>query len=156
MGILEEILFALQRLADAAERIADVVDQPNDPPPTPGMGSIEFTGEEQQLIGGVNVDFIKFKVSVPEEATPDVVRRDIQVTLADGTNLDGSVPGREAGLSGEFKGEQDSVIAVSIWNVDDAGNRSAVPSSFSATLLDTFAPPTPGEAGLVISGEETV
>lgn len=154
MGILEEILFAVQRLAAAAERIADVVDQPNDPPPTPGMGSVEFTGEEHSIIGGIEVDLIKFKVTVPEEATPDVVRRDVQVTLADGSVLDGSVPGRDAGATGEFKGEQDSVVSVSIWNVDDAGNRSAEPRTFSATLLDTVAPPMPGEAGIETTGEE--
>jgi len=154
MGILEDILFNLQRIAYSIERIEEKL--VNDSPPAPGEGSIQFTGEETSLIGGISVDLIKFKVSVPAEATADVVRRDVQVTLADGTVLDGSVPGRDAGLSGEFKGEQDSVVAVSVWNVDDAGNRSVTPSTFSATLLDTFEPPTPGEAGLVVSGEETV
>ena len=31
-------------------------------------------------------------------------------------------------------------MAVSIWNVDDAGNLSAEPRSFSALLVDTVAP----------------
>lgn len=161
MGVLEELIqsnyeqaAATDELTAQVKRLVDFLTK-DDPPPTPGMGSIEFTGEEHTIIGGVNVDLIKFKVTVPEEATTDVVSRNVKVTFADGSEGVDVVDGRLAGATKEFSGPQDSTVAVSIWNVDDAGNLSVEPRSFSAVLVDTVAPPTPGEAGLEIVGEET-
>lgn len=100
------------------------------------------------------MDLIKFVVSVPEEATADVVKREVTVTLADGSVSSVDVVGRAAGDSAEFSGPQDSEVTVSVVNVDDAGNKSE-PRVKVETLKDTFAPPEPGEIALKVTGEAT-
>ena len=150
----EDILTQLTRIADAAERIANVFDPEAPAPPMPGPVAIRATGEVRVTIGGIEMDQIRFVVTVPAEDTADVVKREVTVTLADGTVLTGEVSGRTSGESAEFSGPQDSQVTISVVNVDDAGNKSE-PRVKVETLLDTFAPPEPGEIGLRATGETT-
>lgn len=154
MGILEDILEQLTRLAEAAERIANAFDQAP-APPMPGPVAIRAIREARVSIGGIEMDMIRFVVVLPDEPTPDVVKREVTVTFADGTSASVDAMGRAAGDSAEFIGQQDSVVKVSVVNVDDAGNKSE-PRVAEFTLVDTFAPAQPGEIGLRATGEETV
>lgn len=99
-------------------------------------------------------DMLRFVVTVPEESTGDVVTREIMVTLPDGSTQSGAVAGRLAGDSGEFSAAQDSIVKVSVVNVDDAGNRSEAREQ-EFTVVDTIAPPEPGEVGIKVVGETT-
>ena len=146
-----ELAFAIDRIGAVLERAFPI----DEPPPQPGPFSIVVTGEEFLTRGEMIVDLIKFKVQVPSEATGDVVKREVSVTLADGSVLTGDVAGRDAAESDEFKGEQSSTVSVSVVNVDDAGNKS-VPRVAAFVLADTVAPPERGEIGITVTGEETV
>lgn len=147
---------AATSLADSFSRLATVAEtfarNLFPPPPMPGAVAIRHTGEQLRASED-EMDLIKFVVQVPEEATADVVRRDVQVIFADSTTDADQVPGRAAAESKEFKGPQDSTVTVRVENVDDAGNVSASREQ-QFTLADTFAPPQPGEIGLRATGEE--
>jgi len=149
---------ALSRIAGAFERLASVAESivrnlfP--PPPMPGAVRVRTTGEQLRS-EETDMDLIKFVVQVPEEATPDVVRRDVTVLFADGTQDTDQAAGRDAVETKEFKAPQDSTVTVRVENVDDAGNVSPAREQQFA-LSDTFAPPEPGEIGLRTTGEEYV
>jgi len=150
MGALEDLTIELRRIADVLERAFP----PDEPPPMPGTLGITFTGEFQVTIGDEIMDLIKFKVAVPAEATGDVLKRTGSVTFANGTVTPFEVSGKDAAESEEFSGDQDSTVIVSLVNVDDAGNESPARVQ-SFVLVDTIAPPEPGEIGLFVTGEVT-
>ena len=149
---LEAAIFAvareLGRAVDLAERL--LVDRT--PPPKPGTVRIRTTSEIHIQVGGVDVDFIKFVVAVPDEDTPDVVLREVTVGFQDGSNAEAVVIGRTAGETSEFQAQQNSTITVRVVNVDDAGNRSE-PRDQEFQMLDTFAPPEPGMVSVRATGE---
>jgi hypothetical protein len=113
----------------------------------PGLLRISITGEDPMA------DKILFQVVLPPKSAPDVVRRELTVSFADGSQ-DVIELSADATSSDTLKGDQDSEISVSLVDIDDAGNRSE-PSLAAFELLDTVAPPAPGELGLSIVGEET-
>lgn len=113
----------------------------------PGLLRISITGEDPMA------DKILFQVVLPPKSAPDVVRRELTVNFADGSQ-DVIELAADATSSDTLKGDQDSEISVALVDIDDAGNRSE-PSLAAFELLDTVAPPAPGELGLSIVGEET-
>ena len=94
---------------------------------------------------------LNFVLVLPPKSAADVVAR--QITLQVGTqevvtvDLDG-----ETLETGEFTGLDNDSVTGSLVDIDDAGNRSE-PRDFDFILLDTIAPPRPGELGLRVTGE---
>ena len=117
----------------------------------PGPVGITITGERSEE--GM-ADIIKFSVSLPPKAAPDVVNRELTIVIGGGEpdvrNLDADVNVVEG-----LEGPQDAMVEVSLVDVDDGGNRSDA-SVASATLLDTVAPPQPGTLGIEVLGESFV
>ena len=97
------------------------------------------------------MDLLKFVVAVPA-AEGDVVKRNLAVTLPDGSVQTAELPGKDAAESAEFEVPQDSEVKVSCVNVDDAGNESE-PRVQSFVIADTIAPAVPGELGVRVTGE---
>lgn len=114
----------------------------HDRPPMPGIITFQFTEEK---------DMLKFKLMLPAPGAADVVSRELSVKIADADVLLTSLS-PDAAESGEYAGQDNDAVEVSLTDIDDAGNRSdARVQSF--TLVDTIAPPVPGEIGLVITEE---
>jgi len=94
---------------------------------------------------------LQFVVTLPLTGAVDVLSRELSVTV--GANpaviLNPAVGDTE---SQELSGNDSDAIHLELVDVDDAGNRSAA-SVLDATLLDTLAPPQPGEMGIRITGE---
>lgn len=97
-------------------------------------------------------DKILFQVVLPPKSAADVVRRELLVSFADGTEDLIELAASDT-VSETFKGDQDSEVTVSLVDIDDAGNRSEA-SVATFTLLDSVAPPAPGELGIQVTGEE--
>ena len=112
----------------------------------PGPVTITVLGENLE-----NSMAITFQVNLPPKSAPDVVSRKLTVKVGDAAaetfELGGEVLVKEG-----LEGPQDSTVEVSLVDVDDAGNEST-PSTASGVLVDSFAPPQPGQLGVVVVGE---
>lgn len=97
-------------------------------------------------------DMLKFYLALPEKSAPDVVSRELTVSIAGGEPLVYTLAG-DATQSEEFVGSDNDQVTGTLVDVDDAGNKSQ-PSDFLFALVDTIPPPTPGTVGLVVTGEE--
>jgi len=98
-------------------------------------------------------DTINFSVVLPELTdVGDVESGELTVTVGEGdpqvvtTNVDDT---EVTGLSGA----QGETVVLSFVYVDDAGNKSEVPSTLTAELLDTVPPQNPQSLGVRIEGE---
>lgn len=94
---------------------------------------------------------LKFVLVLPEAGAADVVTRELRFTVGEElveVNLEGS-----ATETVELTGADNDAVVGSLVDVDDAGNRSEA-REFSFVLVDTLAPPQPGELGLKVTGEE--
>lgn len=103
-----------------------------------------------QINGEVSVNVILFDVTLPPAAAPDVVKRELTVTVA-GASVVHELPADTMSLAG-LQGPQDANLRLSLVDIDDAGNRSPE-STLDVVLLDTFAPPKPGDLGVTVTGE---
>lgn len=112
----------------------------------PGPLRLVITGEDPMA------DKILFQVVLPPKSAADVVRRELLVSFADGTEDLIELTASDT-VTENLKGDQDSDVTLSLVDIDDAGNRSE-PSVATFTLQDTVAPPQPGELGIKITGEE--
>lgn len=114
----------------------------------PGPVQLVVTGEtfmEQQK-------FLKFTLVLPPKAAPDVATRELTVKIGDNEASTSTLAGNESSVEG-LEGLADAVVEVSLADVDGNGNRSpAVSGTFR--LVDTIAPPVPGELALQVTGEE--
>lgn len=113
----------------------------------PGRLSIAQLGEDA-------MQKILFEVALPGLAAPDVVKRELTVQIAGvvtTTVLEGATL-NDATVGG-LKGLQDAALHLELVDIDDAGNRSQ-PSVFDGVLVDTFAPPAPGQLGIKAIGED--
>lgn len=120
------------------------------PPPMPGILKLRVIAEKASP---AMPDRLTFVVSVPAEPTPtDVVKREVIVLQADQLEQVSEHDGNGAMDVGPFEGDQDSKVEVRMVNVDDAGNRSPARTQMF-TLVDTIAPPAPGEIGLRVVAE---
>lgn len=118
-------------------------------PPCPGPVSVRATAEFS--LG--ETDMLTFFVDLPEVTTDefDVVKRVVTVTLGGVAAEPVEVPAATLEV-GPFIGKQDAALKVECFNVDDAGNKSDA-KKFEGVLLDTFAPPAPGQIGVRVTGE---
>jgi hypothetical protein len=94
---------------------------------------------------------LKFVLVLPEKSATDVVSRELSFKVGEDVFdlvLDGNTLETE-----ELSGEDDSEVVGTLVDVDDAGNKS-LPREFSFVLVDTLAPPQPGELGVRVTGEE--
>lgn len=97
-------------------------------------------------------DMLKFYLALPEKSAPDVVGRELTVSVAGGEPVVYTLAG-DVAQSDEFVGADNDIVTGTLVDVDDAGNKSQ-PSEFYFTLLDTIPPATPGAVGIVVTGEE--
>jgi len=94
---------------------------------------------------------ILFDVILPPPGAADVVSRELTITRDGADPVLTTVGKEETKVAG--KAPQDSVLTLTLVDVDDAGNRSE-PRVQTATVSDTFAPAQPGELGIVVTGED--
>jgi hypothetical protein len=114
----------------------------------PGPVQLVVTGE--MFMG--QKKFLKFTLVLPAKAAPDVATRELTVKIGDNEASTSTLAGNETQVEG-LKGLADAIVEVSLADVDDNGNRSPVVSS-SFRLVDTIAPPVPGELALQVTGED--
>jgi hypothetical protein len=112
-----------------------------------GTVQIHTTGEMIMA----DVQTLIFDVTLPPPAAPDVVTRKVTVEI-NGESSTLTLDAEATTVTG-LKGLQDAVVTVTLVDVDDAGLESP-PSTKTVTLVDTIAPPAPGELGITVSGEE--
>ena len=112
-------------------------------PPMPSFIFLEVYKEEN--------DMLKFKLVLPEPKAKDVVSRELSTTVAQGIADLKVVGPTDVDIVG-FEGNQDDAVEVTLTDIDDAGNRSETRVQ-SFILVDTIAPPQPGEIGLVVTEE---
>lgn len=95
---------------------------------------------------------IKMQVvlSLPTPTALDMGERQIRGNIA-GRSIDQDLSG-DAVESGVFTAERLEVVEGTLVDVDTSGNRSEA-RSFSLPVLDTTAPPQPGEVGIRVVSE---
>lgn len=136
----ESLIHAAEIIAAAIDRLAYAITIP----PQPGRINLVVLSEG-------NDGMLNFKLVLPTPGAPDVIGRELTYAIgtAEPTTVALAAAATEyAGLSGN----DNDAVAVSLVDVDDAGNRSEARSQ-TFTLTDTIAPPQPGELGLVIESE---
>lgn len=138
--------FELRLLRDEIRKLTQSLKRPR----RPGVLMLQMTGEKVRV--GM-ADKLTFNVVVPAEPVPtDVVRREAELSLPDGTTQTATLEGAGESRLGPFEGDEGASVGVSVVNVDNAGN-SGPPRQASFTLVDTIPPVAPGEIGLEIVSE---
>lgn len=97
-------------------------------------------------------DKILFNIILPPKAAPDVIEREVVVKIDD-VETQFNIPGDQT-LIEAYEGDQGALVTVSLIDIDDAGNRSPASVSPVIILVDTIAPPQPGQIGLEIFDEK--
>ena len=115
-------------------------------PVRPGPVSIRVAAEDKYMLTFV----VALPAKTPEEF--DVVSRKVEIEVG-GVALEPQTVAADTLEIGPFEGAQDAAVKIKCWNVDDAGNVSATASEFEGVLVDTFAPPVPGQLGIKVTGE---
>lgn len=106
---------------------------------------LSITGEENMSL--------KFKVGLPPATAADVVSGELSVRIDAGEPIViATAKDQTEVVDGQLSGRDGATVELSYVLIDDAGNRSE-PSVFVGQLLDTIAPPKPGELALVITEE---
>lgn len=115
-------------------------------PPRPGALKIRVAAEDKYML--------QFFVALPAKTEEefDVVSRKLEIDIG-GTALEPQTVPVDTPEAGPFEGADGAVVKIKCWNVDDAGNVSETASDFEGVLLDTFAPPAPGQLGIRVTGE---
>lgn len=111
----------------------------------PGLVWLKVVSEKEN-------GMLKFVVVLPAPGASDVAKRELQVAIGSGSPATFELPG-DALNSDEMGGEENETVAGQLIDIDDAGNRSEA-RTFSFVLVDTIAPPQPGELGLKVTAEE--
>lgn len=94
---------------------------------------------------------LSFVLTLPERSAKDVVARELTVSV-DGVETVESLNG-DSLESQVYSGLDNAAVAGRLVDIDDAGNRSE-PSEFTFVLVDTIAPPAPGQVGLKVTAED--
>lgn len=134
---LKKINANLERIAVALEQLVEIQRRAGRPP-KPDKVSFILTGESKMGL--------QYKLVLPAAGASDVVSRKLTVN-----GVEQTVNGDVLEVEG-FEGDQDTDVVGTLIDVDDAGNES-IARDFSFTLVDTIAPPQPGDVGLVVVGE---
>lgn len=93
-----------------------------------------------------------YGISAGSAGANDVAERRLQITI-DNVVVENRVYTGETVDLGELYVPQDSDVALSLVDVDDAGNMSP-PAIYVFKATDTIAPPVPGSFGVNIVREE--
>ena len=96
-------------------------------------------------------DMLKFVLVLPAASAFDVVSRELSIQV--GNELSMKTIDVSKNETEELSGQEGDTVSGSLIDIDNAGNRSE-PRDFEFTLVDTLAPPMPGELGLRLTGEE--
>lgn len=107
-----------------------------------------------RMVSEGRIGMSKFALVLPEPGAADVVSRELVFSVNGGEPITQTLAGT-ARESEEFDANQGEVVTGSLVDIDDATptpNRSE-PSLFELELLDTIAPPTPGQVGVVMRAE---
>lgn len=91
---------------------------------------------------------LRCQLQLPPPGAPDVVLRELTQVI----NGIQTVLNVEQGYT--FLAEDGAMVSLSLVDIDDAGNRSEPSPTLTFTATDTIAPPTPGELGVTVIGEE--
>ena len=94
---------------------------------------------------------LSFVLTLQERSAKDVVARELTVSV-DGVETVESLNG-DSLESQVYSGLDNAAVAGRLVDIDDAGNRSE-PSEFTFVLVDTIAPPAPGQVGLKVTAED--
>lgn len=90
--------------------------------------------------------------ALPDDPTNEIASGELTIVV-DGGAPDVRAVARDATLVTGLSGPQDSTVELSFVYIDNAGNKSATPSTASVVLTDTVPPPNPGALGVVVTGE---
>jgi hypothetical protein len=134
--LLQEIVFLLQ----AVRKILKLR--------KPGIVSLKISG----VFYKGDKKMLRFKLVLPAPGAQDVVSRMLTLAIggADAEIITLSSTDLE---TAEFSGQDNDQVTGTLVDIDDADNASE-PRDFSFVLVDTLAPPIPGEIGLVVTGED--
>lgn len=138
---------AVDMLATVSGKLDQIIELLSVPVvPNPGPITVLITGESDMgLI---------FKVSLPAEpeGALDIASGELTVTV--GAGEPSVIATAKGQLSvDDLQGADGETVSASFVFVDDAGNRSVVPSTASAVLADTIPPADPGALAIEITGE---
>lgn len=92
-------------------------------------------------------DTIVFNVLLPPKSAPDVVARKFTFTVGDGDPTVLDLNPEQVSVD-NLEGPEGAIVNLSLVDIDNAGLESQ-PSTLTVTIVDTFAPPAPGQIGLV-------
>lgn len=110
-----------------------------------GPLTLTVTGESEMSL--------KFKVALPPITASDVVSGELSVKIDAGEPIViATTKDQTEVVGGQLSGRDGATVELSYVLIDDAGNRSE-PSVFVGQLLDTIAPPKPGELALAVTEE---
>ncbi len=113
----------------------------------PGLVFLKVVREEDEML--------VFNLTLPPAADKDVLnggKRTVVVTIGTGEPQTIELAG-DAVATEELSGADNDPVVGTLVDTDDAGNDSPA-REFSFVLVDTIAPPQPGEIGLNVFREE--
>lgn len=110
---------------------------------TPEMVFLKVISEDGSMLN--------FVLNLPPVGASDVVSRELTVKIGESDPVVSQLPG-SAITSDTMGGADNDPVVGQLVDIDDAGNRSGA-KEFSFVLLDTLAPPTPGDVGLSVVSE---
>lgn len=94
---------------------------------------------------------LKFVLTLPTVGVSDVVSRELTVAVGDVEAVLLTLSS-DATESQEFEAADDTVVTGTLVDVDNAGNKSEA-REFNFVIVDTIAPPQPGELGVKVISE---
>ena len=110
----------------------------------PGLVFLKVVREEDEMLF--------FNLVLPPVSAADVVKRQVIVTIGTGEPQTIDLVGTDLSTP-ELSGSDNDAVVGTLVDTDDAGNASPA-REFSFVLVDTLAPPQPGELGIAITREE--
>ena len=114
----------------------------------PGLIKLQTTYQTQK---NGDQKMLQFTLTLPPVGAPDVVSRELTTKVGDAEPVVVVLTPDVVEQAG-FECEDNAVVTAALVDVDDAGNRSEAREQ-SWTVVDTIAPPLPGELGLLVTGE---
>jgi hypothetical protein len=106
------------------------------------------------LRGETMANVLTYRVSVDAPVDGDVVSRELTVTVNGVESTVVTAAGNATDL-GSVDVPQDSLVVLSLVDVDDAGNKSE-PATVEFTAVDTLAPAQPGGFNVTLVSEKVV
>ncbi len=112
--------------------------------PKPGLVGLSVLSQGED-------GMLKFVLTLPEKGASDVVSRELTVSVDGGEPVVFTLAG-DVVESQEFEAADGAAVTGTLVDVDDAGNKSEA-REFTLVLVDTIAPPQPGEVGVKVVSE---